>query len=53
MYIIQSYSLAKGRLNKNESETHELRMWLDYSATNDQMNKRFEAGITVISTSPQ
>lgn len=53
MLINQSYNLATGFLNKNETETYEVRMWLDYNADNNQMNKRFEAGITVIATSPK
>ena len=50
--INQSYNLASGYLNKNDTVSYELRIWLDYNATNDAMNKTFEAGITVLSTSP-
>lgn len=53
LLINRSYKLANGYLNKNESVLYELRMWLDYAATNDAMNKSFEAGVTVLSTSPQ
>lgn len=53
MSIIQSYNLSSGYLNKGESASYELRIWLDYNATKDEMNKRFEAGVMVLSTSPQ
>lgn len=53
LLINRSYNLANGYLNKNESVSYELRMWLDYAATNDAMNKSFEAGVTVLATSPQ
>lgn len=51
--VNRSYKLADGYLNTNESVNYEIRIWLDYNATNDDMNKNFEAGIIVISTSPQ
>ncbi len=50
--INQSYNLKNGYLDAGESVLYELRLWLDYNANNDAMNKRYEAGITVISTSP-
>lgn len=51
--INKSYILADGTLNEDENITYELRVWLDYEATNEAMNKIFEAGVTVLSTSPQ
>lgn len=51
--ISQSYNLAEGYLNANETVFYELRIWLDYEATNDAMNKNFEAGMIIISTPPQ
>ena len=53
MRIAKSYKISNGYLNKNETDKHEIRMWLDYNATNDQMNKKLEAGIIVVSTSPK
>lgn len=51
--VNRSYKLTEGYLNTNESVNYEIRMWIDYNATNDAMNKNFEAGITIISNSPQ
>lgn len=51
--INESFNLATGNLNENETISYELRIWVDYDATNDTMNKSFEANVTVLSTSPQ
>lgn len=51
--INESFNLATGSLNENETVSYELRIWVDYNATNDTMNKSFEANVTVLSTSPQ
>lgn len=39
--IGNTYSLAKGTLNSNEEIKYELRIWLDESATNETMSKKF------------
>ena len=39
--IGNTYSLAKGTLNSNEEVKYELRIWLDESATNETMSKKF------------
>ena len=49
---IENY-YAAGFLNKDDSISYELRMWIDYNATNEVMNKKFESAVTIISTSPQ
>lgn len=51
--INKSYNLISGTLNQDETITYELRVWLDYDATNEAMNKKFEGAVTVLSTSPQ
>lgn len=51
--IKETYTLANGYLEPSETANYELRLWLDYNATNDTMNKYFEAGIFVLSNSPQ
>ena len=51
--IKKSYILSEGNLNKNESDSYELRIWVDHEATNDAMNKYFEASVVVISTPPK
>lgn len=53
MTINKSYEIATGKLIPTESIKYELRLWLDYETGNDAMNKLFEAGVLVISTSPQ
>lgn len=50
--VVNSYNLASGYLTENESITYELRIWLDYNATNEAMNKKFEGTVTVLATSP-
>lgn len=50
--VSNSYNLANGSLNEGETIDYELRIWLDYDATNDAMNKKFEGTVTVLSTSP-
>lgn len=50
--VLNSYNLISGTLNQNESINYDLRVWLDYEATNEAMDSRFEAVVTVLSTSP-
>jgi len=44
-----SYKLLTGELDKNESVTYDLRLWLDYDtpASDDSMNKLFTSKITI------
>lgn len=52
MSIVSSINLGEGYLEQGESTTYELRLWIDYDAPNETMNKIFEAAISVLATSP-
>jgi len=47
-----SYKLLTGNLDKNESVTYDLRLWMDYDtpASDDAMNKTFESKVTIVAS---
>jgi len=47
-----SYKLLTGNLDKNESVTYDLRLWMDYDtpASDDAMNKLFESKVTIVAS---
>ena len=49
-YPTQDRILATGILNKGESITYTLRMWVDYNAGNEAQNKYFATQIRVVGT---
>ena len=48
-YIIDNYNLEEGYIEPNEEKTFELRIWLDESAGNEEMNKTFEGVVSISS----
>ena len=48
-YVVANYNLEEGVLNPGEENKYELRLWINYDAPNDQMNKEFESVVSVSS----
>ena len=48
-YVVANYNLEEGVLKPGEEKKYELRLWINIDASNDQMNKEFEAVVSVSS----
>lgn len=47
--VASNYNLEEGTIKPGETKEYELRLWLNIEAGNDQMNKEFEAVVSVSS----
>ena len=48
-YIVDNYVLEEGYIRPDEEYSYELRLWLDEKAGNEEMNKIFEAVVSISS----
>lgn len=48
--VIESHTLVKGFLDKKESKTHTLRLWIDEDADNGAMEKTFASKVVIVGT---
>ena len=48
-YIVDNYVLEEGYIRPDEEYSYDLRIWLDEGAGNDQMDKNFEAVVSISS----
>ncbi len=47
--MVDNYVLEEGYIRPDEEYSYELRIWMDESAGNDQMEKYFEAVVSISS----